>query len=124
MTYMTKARRVGHGRLVSRTLLVAAVVGVTLLGNLRLQASEVPKATRHVATQRGEASPVLTHAFALSDAATESAAFQTKSNDSADVEAEPVDADSSDDSARLVPAIYAWDPDVRFVYFRHISKWM
>ena len=24
----------------------------------------------------------------------------------------------------LVPALYAWNPDVRFVYFRQISKWM
>ena len=31
---------------------------------------------------------------------------------------------SSDDDARLVPAIFAWDPDVRFVYYRHVSKWM
>jgi len=30
----------------------------------------------------------------------------------------------STDEAHLVPAIYAWDPDVRFVYFRHVSKWM
>ena len=28
------------------------------------------------------------------------------------------------DAGRLVPAIYAWDPDVRFIYYRHISKWM
>ncbi len=37
--------------------------------------------------------------------------------------ASPGQADS-DDEAHLVPAIYAWDPDVRFVYFRHVSKWM
>lgn len=24
----------------------------------------------------------------------------------------------------VVPAIYAWDPDVRFVFYRHVSKWM
>ena len=28
------------------------------------------------------------------------------------------------DDARLVPAIYAWDPDVQFVYYRQVSKWM
>lgn len=28
------------------------------------------------------------------------------------------------DEVHLVPAIYAWDPDVRFIYFRHVSKWM
>ncbi len=25
---------------------------------------------------------------------------------------------------QVVPAIYAWDPDVRFVFYRHVSKWM
>lgn len=29
-----------------------------------------------------------------------------------------------DDEGKLVPAIFAWDPDVRVVYFRHVSKWM
>ena len=24
----------------------------------------------------------------------------------------------------LVPAVFAWDPAVRFVYDRHVSKWM
>lgn len=29
-----------------------------------------------------------------------------------------------DDTRQVVPAIYAWDPDVRFVFYRHVSKWM
>ena len=32
--------------------------------------------------------------------------------------------DSSGEYGALVPALYAWSPDVRFVYFRQISKWM
>jgi hypothetical protein len=122
MAYVTTNRRAGRGRLVSRALLVAAVIGVTLLGNLRLQASEVTKAAAF-ATARPADPPLLAHAFALADAATESASFQTPLND-ATPEADSADEDASDDAARLVPAIYAWDPDVRFVYFRHISKWM
>lgn len=42
----------------------------------------------------------------------------------ADGDAPTTDHADSTDEAHLVPAIYAWDPDVRFVYFRHVSKWM
>ena len=35
----------------------------------------------------------------------------------------PENSDSSD-AGEVVPAIYAWDPDVRFVFYRRISKWM
>jgi hypothetical protein len=34
------------------------------------------------------------------------------------------DIGEEDDEVQLVPAIYAWDPDVRFIYYRQISKWM
>ncbi len=37
---------------------------------------------------------------------------------------EALSADGVDDDGEVVPAIYAWDPDVRFVYHRHVSKWM
>lgn len=28
------------------------------------------------------------------------------------------------DEARVVPAIYSWDPDVTFIFYRHVTKWM
>ena len=34
------------------------------------------------------------------------------------------DGSSTDEPVQVVPAIYAWDPDVRFVFYRHVSKWM
>lgn len=34
------------------------------------------------------------------------------------------DASASDEAGQIVPAIYSWDPDVRFVFYRHVSKWM
>ena len=37
---------------------------------------------------------------------------------------EPDDGSTPDDSGQVVPAIYAWDPDVRFVFYRHVSKWI
>ena len=34
------------------------------------------------------------------------------------------DFSPSSEDGQVVPAIYAWDPDVRFVFYRHVSKWM
>lgn len=34
------------------------------------------------------------------------------------------DVSPSSEDGQVVPAIYAWDPDVRFVFYRHVSKWM
>ena len=28
------------------------------------------------------------------------------------------------DGGQIVPAIYSWDPDVTFVFYRHVTKWM
>jgi hypothetical protein len=124
MVHTTRGERSGGtGRLVSRALLVAAVVGITLLGNLRLQASEVHR-TPQATTPRSDAPRVLAHALALTDEA-EGRAYPTRSATAAvDPDADSAGTDASDDAARLVPAIYAWDPDVRFVYYRHVSKWM
>ncbi len=95
----------------SKVLVVAGVVGVTMLGNLRLQASEVMAQPPRAHAVPRVASPPATTASA--DEAVVDATF------------EPMAADDADgDDARLVPAIYAWDPDVRFVFFRHVSKWM
>jgi hypothetical protein len=27
-------------------------------------------------------------------------------------------------AGQIVPAIYSWDPDVTFVFYRHVTKWM
>ena len=36
----------------------------------------------------------------------------------------PLEGPTAVDAVQIVPAIYAWDPDVRFVFYRHVSKWM
>ncbi len=93
----------------------AALLLVALLGNLRLSASEV-------------------RTLSVADRVGPDVAFTTAANErsaDADVDGESV-VGSGDvaaaglvgDEERLVPAIYAWDPDVRFVYYRHVSKWM
>jgi len=101
----------------ARLLAVTAIVGVTMLGNLRLHASEATKGDRRASLPRaelawiGDADP-----YGRPSAPT-----------MAPVVASVADADSADDQSddvQLVPAIYAWNPDVRFVYFRHIRKWM
>jgi len=35
-----------------------------------------------------------------------------------------VSSSSSDVAGQIVPAIYSWDPDVTFVFYRHVTKWM
>jgi hypothetical protein len=96
-----------------RLLIVAAVIGVTLLGNLRSQASEIGQGP--TAEQRA---PFVPYPVPVR---VDLALAQAVTTDAEDADA---DADASDEELRLVPAIYAWDPDVRFVYFRHVSKWM
>ena len=103
-----------------RMAVVAAVLGISVLGNLRSQASEAPLAPSALA-RSGVASgrsPLDVRPVA---SATPVAALEDDADDllAAD-DAERVDSDDG----QLVPAIYAWDPDVRFVYYRHVSKWM
>ena len=90
-----------------------AIAVVVLLGDLRspvstaapLDAPTVDRVTRPVATDPTVA-PQRAALASIHDVPRGATA------------ADPVD------EARLVPAIYAWDPDVRFVYYRHVSKWM
>ncbi len=108
------------GRMIAgKLMLVAGVIAVTLLGNLRLQASEVQARPGHGLTvprmPRGDARPATVVASA--DPTVVDATFEpSASSDDGDA--------LGPDDVRLVPAIYAWDPDVRFVFFRHVSKWM
>ena len=97
-------RRGGLRRFSGHAFGVAAVVTVTLVGNLRVQASEVAQQV-----------PV-TSAAAV--AATDARADWRVST------VGEAAASRAPDAVELVPAIYAWNPDVRFVYFRHVSKWM
>ena len=99
-----------------RFALVASVLGITLLGNLRLQASERPLAVGDVARSQ----PSTRDPFGLE--ALRAATVRAYGSDADDVAVD--DGAATNDDGRLVPAIYAWDPDVRFVYFRHVSKWM
>lgn len=108
------------GRTIARKVfVVAGLIGVTLLGNLRLQASEVTvrqprvQAVPRVSTDHREVDP----AVAFNGPAVADATFEPSQP------TDTVDALGPDD-VRLVPAIYSWDPDVRFVFFRHVSKWM
>ena len=102
--------------IVRKGLVVAGVIGVTLLGNLRLQASEIAVQPRgHVAPRVSMHDPSRP-TIASADEAVVDATFEPSAATDA--------ADADSDDARLVPAIYAWDPDVRFVFFRHVSKWM
>jgi len=101
--------------LLRRAAIIASLVGVSVLGNLRLHASEIAPAMAAPAVGTISSRDPLFDMVGM-----------TRSSMS---ESDPVvdDEGSTSDAAtdgHFVPAIYAWDPDVRFVYYRHISKWM
>ena len=101
---------------IGRKLVAAgAIVAVTMLGNLRLQASELARSTMAGRVPLADASGAgqVPHGLMAAPSSSLLASME-------DADGVPRDAD---DAAHLVPAIYAWDPDVRFVYFRHVSKW-
>ena len=91
-----------------------ALIAIVVLGNLRGLASEIrtdPQQTESAAVNPVEMSITADRAGG-SDV------------DGAGVATSAAGDVALEERARLIPAIYAWDPDVRFVYFRHLSKWM
>lgn len=112
---LVRSSTVGR-RVVNRAMALIAVVAVAMLGNLRLQASEigVNRVLDSDGLQQHAHSPMSTGDTA-SDSQFDAMLDADRTSDAAD--------DASDD-VQLVPAIYSWNPDVRFVYFRHVSKWM
>ncbi len=94
-----------------RLRVIVAIALVCLIGDLRtpvpaVASSAAVPASRAVRSQSA-AQPVAALQTIRSDVRNTDPALRDEAND-----------------VRLVPAIYAWDPDVRFVYYRHVSKWM
>lgn len=87
---------------------LAAVVFVAALGELRVPDA---RAVSGPAGEVGARSPV----SASADLAANLVGL------GADVDGSSA---GSEDDARLVPAVYARDPDMRFVFYRQVSKWM
>lgn len=48
---------------------------------------------------------------------------RTDLENSTSVDASPADADGSEREG-IVPAIYTWKPETRFVFYRNVGKWM
>jgi hypothetical protein len=117
------------GRIARRVAIVAAIVCITMVGNLRLQASEV---TRQQAGRPAFGGATAAKAATMIERQADAGMYDrvnlmTGTSDPAPVLESMMDDDDAGDAQddiQLVPAIYAWDPDVRFVYFRHVSKWM
>ena len=103
-----------------RIAIVAAVLGISMLGNLRSQASEAtpPHPNRSSAAHR----PMQVNDVRVVDADPD--VMLESGSDVDDVSSAKGSASADGDDGHLVPAIYAWDPDVRFIYYRRISKWM
>lgn len=119
----------------TRTVAAGVVAVAFVVGNASLSASG--------ATQRyGKAAPAATPsqvdvempdaASALSNHPLSGFGYSRFDSPAADADRDagaqtPSDAPDGSglaDTGQVVPAIYAWDPDVRFVFYRHVSKWM
>ena len=100
-----------------RIALIAAIAGIAMLGDLRAAVSHPAQGSLG-----WEPSPVAPSTPASVDAVI--AATTGDPEDAAPAPAATSPQSTLFEDGRLIPAIYAWDPDVRFVYFRHVSKWM
>ena len=97
---------------------LAAVCLVVALGNMRARESVAAAASGAIVdAQQGASAVASTTAAFESREAVDVGADEDGLSDAADAR-----TDSND--VGLVPAVYARDPDVRFVYFRQVSKWM
>lgn len=101
---------------------------VALVGELRPAVSETVDTSRTVSpasNTRGMAiEPAQPVASRLRVTALASEADALAARASSEQALAAAIAAEKQDEVTLVPAIYAWDPDVRFVYFRQVSKWM
>ncbi|MEO8937307.1 MAG: hypothetical protein ABI277_00830 [Burkholderiaceae bacterium] len=89
-----------------RMVIVGMVGVVALIGNLRASGSQTSVVESSVLTVSLDSTARAVNGRRTSPPAT-------------------VGIHAQDDATSIsIPGIYAWDPDVRFVYFRHVSKWM
>lgn len=102
----------------TKTVAFGILVAASVLGNVSLSASRTKPAASFSAPLAAAPSPTLLpgDSAASLHASTAGRPSEVDDRDVASGEA------SSD--GEVVPAIYAWDPDVRFVFYRHVSKWM
>ena len=94
----------------TRTVAVGIVMVASVVGNVSMSAPEFSgaRALAHASTPR---KATATDKLALRQIAV------------APVVMAPVTDEKSDD-VEVVRAVYARDPDVRFLFYRHVSKWM
>ncbi len=105
---------------INRAAIVAGVLGIAMLGHLRSQASEPASASPYQSKMTTLHPQAGFDTMPVADAKEASVLGTDVDGDVLHEFAGSLDGDDG----QLVPAIYAWDPDVRFVYYRHVSKWM
>lgn len=122
----------------TKTVAVGIVVMASVIGNVSLSAAEIRAGAPAGALLGSTASRVGSGAEApaaltrQSDARFAGMGYSNFDFSVTDLERGVSDRPSADspdvpvsaDGGQVVPAIYAWDPDVRFVFYRHVSKWM
>lgn len=126
----------------TKTVAVGVIAVASVVGNVSLSASEArqpvtstysPVGADGVASPSSSLSQAI--AFPVSRLAPETmSSFNYSKFDFRSIADEPEalpsplsdvrEVSPRSEFGQVVPAIYAWDPDVRFVFYRHVSKWM
>lgn len=113
----------------TKTVAAGVVAVASIVGNVSLSASEDGRSDREGTVRSHPGAADVTKA-GRSVVAPEPPGFgysefhSFSRNSASSVLSDRTDGGSAGEEGQVVPAIYAWDPDVRFVFYRHVSKWM
>ena len=120
----------------TKTVAVGVVAVASVVGNVSLSASEEEASVKNpppaTLSSPGKADISIAGGSTLTGGSLSGFGYSRFYSSASGVEGGAVpqphaqisEASASSESGQVVPAIYAWDPDVRYVFYRHVSKWM
>jgi len=108
----------------TRTVALGIVAIASIIGNVSMSASEFStQAVPSASGRPGAPGKSVADAPRLLPVTPQAPASMNKASATVARPAATTSADVSDEG-EVVPAIFARDPDVRFMFYRHLSKWM
>lgn len=114
----------------TKTVAVGVVAVASIVGNVSLSASEDGRSDSEGAVPLSHHGAADVTKAGRSGVTPEPSGFgfsefhSVSRNSASSVPSDKTDGGTAGEEGQVVPAIYAWDPDVRFVFYRHVSKWM
>jgi hypothetical protein len=105
-----------HSTFRTKAVLLGILIVSSVVGNVSLSASRV----------HHEATPSAVAAVSGNEIASDVASSVQVASTRVETATESSQriADRATDQSHVVPAIFSWDPDVTFVFYRHVTKWM